>query len=114
MRFDMMRVRQNGWVVPRHNAGMLRIVRGAFHLDDKNVPELRRTSRVASFHVDGGNEVLQLYDAGLMKASSNMMVISGFEREDNGARVVDYAQTWILVECEGEVPEPSRGPAFPR
>lgn len=113
MKFDMMRVRQNGWVVPRHNAGMLRIVRGAFHLADKNMPELRRTSRVASFHVEGG-EVLQLYDAGLMHASAEMLVVSGFEREDNGARVVDYAQTWILVECEGDVPEPTRGPAFSR
>lgn len=109
----MMRVRENGWVVPRHNAGMLRIVRGSFYLADKHIPEINRTTRAAAFHVDNGPR-LELFDAVLIRATPDMMILNGFERDDNGVRVVDYAQTWVLAECKGETPEPTRGPPFPR
>lgn len=110
----MVRVRKDGWVVPRHNAGMLRAVRGSLTLADMLVPKLRRHSRTASFLTDYG-ETMLLHDAQLVHASTEQWVLTGFEQsEGNPEHVVDYAQTWVLTECEGAEPEASRGPAHLR
>lgn len=100
--------------MPRHNAGLLRAVRGSFSMRDVRDPRLNRHVRTASFHCQGG-EVLHLSDASLVHATSEMLVINGFEQGITaGCQVVDYAQSWILMEVEGEGAQPSRGPAFPR
>lgn len=109
----MMRVRENGTVVPRHNVGMLRTVRGVLNVSDQNFPELRRHARVARFTTEQG-DVITLVDVALMHATRETLVLSGFERGLNGGKSVDYAQTWVLVDCEGDKPEGSRGPAFVR
>ena len=109
----MMRVRDHGWVVPRHNAGMLRAVRGQLYLRDVLFPDLRRHVRVAEFHVKEG-QLLTLMDAMLMHASPDRLVLSGFERVLVGMKETDFAQTWVLVECEGHEPVATRGPPFVR
>ncbi|MDT8992768.1 hypothetical protein RQP54_17985 [Curvibacter sp. APW13] len=109
-----MRARQDGVVVPRHNAGMLRAVRGTFLLRDVRDTRLNRHVRTAMFHCQDG-QILRLSDACLVHASAEMLVINGFEQGTNaGCQVVDYAQSWILMEVEGEGAQPSMGPAFPR
>lgn len=114
VQFDMMRARQKGVVVPRHNVGMLRAVRGTLVLRDVRDARLNRYVRTASFHCSSG-EVLSLSDACLVHASSEMLVINGFEQDTNVAcQVVDYAQSWILMDVDGVQPEPSMGPPFPR
>ncbi len=77
------------------------------------VPELHRHVRTATFRCDGG-ECLELLDAMLMHLKDDRMVLSGFERIDNGVRTTDYAQTWILSLPEGDEPEATRGPPFLR
>ncbi|CAM8643469.1 hypothetical protein MCEMSEM18_03569 [Comamonadaceae bacterium] len=81
---------------------------------DVRDPRLHRHVRTAAFHCQNG-EVLHLSDACLVHATSEMLVINGFEQGiTDGCQVVDYAQSWILMEVEGEGAQPSRGPAFPR
>jgi hypothetical protein len=109
----MLRVRENGVVVPRHNVGMLRPVRGQLLVHDKRFPDINRVSRVAEFLIDGA-ETLTLLDANLVHATQEMLVLTGFERAYVNTELTDFAQTWVLSECVGETPEGSRGPPFPR
>lgn len=93
---------------------MLRAVRGTFLLRDVRDARLNRHVRTACFHCQDG-EILYLSDACLVHATSEMLVINGFEQgTNNGCQVVDYAQSWILMEVQGERAQPSMGPAFPR
>ncbi|MDP2367178.1 hypothetical protein [Rhodoferax sp.] len=72
-------------------------MRGEFHLADERVPELGRSSRVASLQVLGdGKPRLALFDAALMHADSTRLVLSGFERECVNAQLVDVSQTWVM------------------
>jgi len=90
----MIRVRLDGIVQPRHSVGLQRAVRGVLRVADGKLPDLRRTSRMASFKVDGKDEVLTMYDVAIVHATEETIVLSGFERGlTNGLREVDYAQT---------------------
>lgn len=113
MKFDMMRVRDNGTIVPRHNVGMLRTVRGTLHVGDERISDLKRFVRIATFRTEQG-EALKLLDVMLMSATAERLVLSGFERGTCGNRDVDYAQTWVLIDCLGEEPMGTRGPPFER
>jgi len=113
VKFDMMRVRKNGVVVPRHNCGMMRVVRGTFDVREVRHADLQRHVRTAVFRTESG-EHLELLDATMMHASADTWVLSGFERDDSRVIPVDYAQTWILTEPVGDVPEPTMGPKFLR
>lgn len=77
------------------------------------VPELQRHVRTAKFLCEGG-ESLELLDAVLMHLKDDCMVLSGFERVDDGLVKTDFAQTWVLTEPIGDTPEATRGPAFLR
>lgn len=109
----MVRVRENGVVVPRHLVGLLRAVRGRLLVHDVRVPELNRTSRIAEFVTDSA-DALRLVDANLIHATADMLVLNGFEQLYVNTRLTDYAQTWVLTECEGDTPQGTRGPPFPR
>ena len=113
MRFDMMRVRQAGIVVPRHNMGMLRTVRGTLLVGDKHFSDLHRHARVATF-VTECRQTLELIDASLVHATAETIVLTGFERDSSSGRDVDFAQTWVLVECVGDKPDGTMGPKFMR
>lgn len=101
-------------MVPRHLVGRLRVVRGEFHLADERVPDLGRSSRVASLQVVGqAKQRLALYDAALMRADSTRLVLSGFERELVNAQWVDFSQTWVMQLPTPDPPCATRGPPFP-
>ena len=109
----MIRVRENGVVVPRHLVGRLRPVRGCLLVRDMRIPELNRISRIAEFLADGV-ERLRMIDASLVHATEETIVLTGFEQILVDAKLTDFAQTWVLTECEGTMPEGTRGPPFSR
>lgn len=111
MKFDMMRARIDGRVVPRHTTGQLRTVRGELYLKDEFHPDLNRYSRTGTFRCEDGQQ-LKLLDVTLMHASPTMLTLSGFERGDRNCIPIDFAQTWVLKECIGPEPEGSIGPPF--
>ena len=114
MLFDVVRVKELGRVVPRHLVGRLRVVRGEFHLADERIPELGRSSRVASLQVQGDDAPrLALFDAMLMRADATRLVLSGFERVWVDAQLVDFSQTWVMELATGETACATRGPPFP-
>lgn len=113
----MIRVRNHGVLVPRHNVGLQRAVRGELHVRDEIRPDLHRRSRTASFRANGsGDALIHMYDVQLMHVTDEMMVLSGIETDfnHNGSLQADYAQTWILRHVEGDKPLGSMGPAFLR
>lgn len=111
----MVRVRNKGVVVPRHNVGLQRAVRGQLQVRDELRPDLNRHSRTALFRPDESpDEVIKLYDAQLMHVTDEMMVLSGFEADFNQSGVLpaDYAQSWVLRQVEGPEPMGSGGPPY--
>jgi hypothetical protein len=115
LHWDMMRARNKGRIVYRHMSGLLRIVRGRLFLKSINVPALGRASFTASFQCDvcGLDDPLPLHDAHLVHADETRLVLSGYECISDLDREVHFGQTWVLMPCEGDVPEASRGPPFP-
>jgi hypothetical protein len=115
LRWDMMRARDRGVIVYRHMPGLLRVVRGVLVLAARDVPALGRASFTATFTCDvrGRDDPLPLHDAHLVHADASRLVLSGYECVAEMGRDTHYAQTWVLVGCEGEEPEATRGPAFP-
>jgi hypothetical protein len=111
----MMRARDRGKIVYRHMPGLLRIVRGRLILKAVSVPALARPSFTAIFRCDvtGPDDPPPLHDAHLVHADETRLVLSGYEVIADLDREVHYGQTWVLMPCEGEVPEASRGPPFP-
>ena len=88
-------------------------MRGYFLVKDELVSELNRYTRMGTFICDNGQQ-LKLFDASLMHASHTMLTISGFERGDRNGIDIDFAQTWVLKECEGTEPQGTMGPPFAR
>jgi hypothetical protein len=110
-----MRARDRGRVVYRHLAGLLRVVRGSLMLKAVSVAALGRPSITATFMCDtaGPDDPLPLHDAHLVHADETRLVLSGYECVVDLDRETHYGQTWVLMPCEGEVPEATRGPPFP-
>jgi hypothetical protein len=115
LRWDMMRARDHGRIVYRHMSGLLRVVRGRLILKGVNVPALGRSSITATFMCDmaGPDDPPSLHDAHLVLADETRLVLSGYEAIADLDREVHYGQTWVLLPCEGERPEATRGPPFP-
>lgn len=111
----MMRARMKGQVVYRHMPGLLRVVRGTLLLKAQDVPALGRPSFTATFMTEtkAKDDPLPLHDAHLVHADATRLVLSGYEGIEEMGRETHFAQTWVLVACEGERPEASRGPPFP-
>ncbi|GEM_PF-2925082 len=115
LRWDMMRARHNGRIVYRHMPGLLRIVRGRLLLKAVPVAALGRSSFTATFICDcnGTDDPPPLHDAHLVHADGTRLVLSGYECITDVDRETRYGQTWVLMPCEGVMPEASRGPPFP-
>jgi hypothetical protein len=111
----MMRARDHGRIVYRHMSGLLRVVRGQFMLKSVSVPALGRSSITATFMCDsaGKDDPPPLHDAHLVHTDETRLVLSGYECIADADRETHYGQTWVLMPCEGEMPEVSRGPPFP-
>lgn len=112
----MIRARVDGVVVPRHNVGMQRAVRGTLRVADEWVPNLSRHVRTATFNVEvpPDQDRLQLHDVQLIHATPDTLVLSGFEHGlTRGLQPCDFAQTWVLREPEGTEPVGSMGPPYP-
>lgn len=98
--FDLRRVRQQGWVLPRFCSCMLRPVRGVLRVTEQRLNDMHRSARVAEL-LDPATghplaDVPPLIDAVLLAADGAGLTITGVERILEGERVIDYAQTWLL------------------
>jgi hypothetical protein len=115
LRWDMLRARDHGRIVYRHLSGLLRVVRGRLMLKTVSIPALGRASITAKFICDttGPDDPPPLQDAHLVHADETRLVLSGYECITDLDREVHYGQTWVLMPCEGAIPEASRGPPFP-
>lgn len=98
--FDLRRVRQQGWVLPRFRSCMLHPVRGILRVSEQRLHDMHRSTRVAEL-LDPATrqphpDVPPLIDAVLLAADGAGLTITGVERIREGERVIDYAQTWLL------------------
>jgi hypothetical protein len=111
----MMRARDRGRIFYRHLAGLLRVVRGSLMLKAVSVAALGRPSITATFVCDtaGRDDPPPLHDAHLVHADETRLILSGYECIADADRETHYGQTWVLMPCEGDAPEASRGPPFP-
>lgn len=93
-------LRDAGWILPRYRHAFGQPFEGIFSLREERVVALNRHTRVATLQqVDTMAPVagiLPLYDAVLQRATADEWVLTGFEQIDNGLRVVDTAQTWLV------------------
>lgn len=95
------RLRDAGWALPRHRHGFGQLYEGIISLQEEMVPALHRHARVAKLLdvrtgalVDG---VGSLYDAVLLRATADEWVVAGVERIEQGMRIIDVAQTWLIT-----------------
>ncbi len=108
MFFELIRVREKGWVLPRHRLATMPRLRGLLSVDEQLDQSLNRTVRVAVF-IDTRTkrpiaEVLPLFDVTLLRATPEYISLSGFERIHDmlAQRDYDYAQSWVLYSTEDE------------
>lgn len=96
---QVLRVRESGSVIPRHNLAFVKPFEGVFTLHEERVPDLNRHSRVARLlNPQVGTPVLpELYDAALLRATADEWVVTGFERVEQRLKLVDCAQTWVIT-----------------
>lgn len=110
MEFFITLVRQEGWVIPRHEHYMRDRWRGKVLIGDSALQQgrmdLGRSSRLARV-VDGvelrdskpyiGPAPPPLYDVTVIAMTADYIVLSGFERITSpvGGQK-DYAQSWVL------------------
>ncbi len=83
--------------MPRWQLASIVCVPGHLLIDEKRVPELGRTVRVARFTnpINLGHMLWpELLDVQILKVQPTWLVLSGFEHEGIGE--VDVAQTWLL------------------
>ena len=94
-------LRDSGWVLPRHRLAFGKPFEGIFSLQEQHVPSLNRHSRVATLvQADGIAQVpgiATLYDATLLRATADEWVVTGFERLEQAAKVMDVVQTWLIT-----------------
>lgn len=107
MIFELVRVRDKGWVLPRFRLAMLERVRGHLSIDEQHDQELNRTVRVATL-LDTKTmrplDIPPLYDVAIVKVSKSYMSLSGFERihDKTQTKDFDYAQSWVLYESDND------------
>jgi len=107
MLFEIVRVRDHGWVLPKFRQALLTRVRGHLSIDEQHDTELNRTVRLARM-LDSQSmrplDIPALYDPVILKVAKSFMVLSGFERihDRDMMRDFDYAQTWVLYETQSD------------
>lgn len=101
MVFEVEFTRQEGWILPRFRACMIRLVRANVQIEDVVDPDLRRLTRVASlFDPDSGERLdfPSLFDVQITAMKKGFMALSGVERVQQPlvGKTVEYAQSWVL------------------
>lgn len=95
----VVRLRDCGKVVPKHNLAFVKPFVGVLTLDEQHVPALNRHALVATIrHPDTGAPlpgIEPLIDARLVRATADEWVLTGFERATIGMDECDCAQSWI-------------------
>lgn len=107
--YELIRVRDRGWALPRHRWAFGQKPRGEVSIDEIFDPDMQRHSKVARLLAPAGApsiDVPQLYDVTLLRMTRGLIVLAGFERlvDESGQRAYDYAQTWLLYEVPAEMP----------
>ena len=95
----VVRLRDAGRVIPRHNLAFVAPLRGVLTLREEPVPALNRHALIATLcdpdtgaGIDG---LTPLIDARLVRAMADEWVLTGFERVMIGMQECDCAQTWL-------------------
>jgi hypothetical protein len=101
---DVLRLRDEGGLLPRFRLAFLRPVRGQLVVREEAVADLNRhalTARLLDGSVAPATDLLPpLVDAVLRHMTANEWVFTGFERIDKFDRRIDYAQTWLVTPGE--------------
>lgn len=105
MLVQVLRMWNNGILIPRWRWSAIQPVRGHLLLREGRDEFLRRTLRTAHLFEPGqGRELIPpLVDAAVLSITENRMTISGFERFEDYPTV---AQTWLI---ELTLPQPDSG-----
>lgn len=101
--FDVIRTRRHGVLLPRWQLGSLPRYRGVLVVEERRDPEFGRTLRIARL-IDMSrptDDPPWLMDSVLLQANDSRLVLTGFERIEDGITKTDYAQTWILEPVHG-------------
>lgn len=111
----MVRARENGILVPRYQVGRQRAVRGTLLVQEVQDGRLARHVRTARMMMEdiSALEPPVLRDVQLIYATSEMWVLNGFEQAEEGMRIIEYAQSWVLAPAIGPEAQGHMGPPFP-
>lgn len=107
MIYELVRVRNHGWVLPKFRQALLDRVRGHLSIDEQPDPVLNRTVRVATL-LDTKTllplDIPALIDPMILKAAKSFMVLTGIERIHDPLQNKDfeYAQSWVLHESASD------------
>lgn len=92
-------LRRKGLAVPRWQVGSLPVFRGRLVVDEIRMPDMGRSSRQALLtegdDLDG--HAPALYDTQLLRLTSEVMVLTGFEIDGSEVNEVHYLQTWWIT-----------------
>lgn len=100
---DVLRLRAEGWVLPRFRLAFLRPVRGCLVVREEPIPELNRhvmTARLQDASPVPADLLPPLRDAVLRHMKPTEWVLTGFERIAVLDREIDYVQTWLVTPAE--------------
>ena len=93
-------LREGGRVLPRYQHAFRSVARGILTLNEAQISALNRHALVATLRdTDTGAAVAgiePLLDARLIRATSDELVLTGFERVQIGLHECDCAQTWLV------------------
>lgn len=104
--YELTRVRDAGWLLPRHRHAFSTKPVGRLLVGEEYLADLARHTLTAHLldAVSGArlSEIPPLYDVRLLKWTSGLVVLAGFERipDGKGLKILDVAQTWLLNEPE--------------
>lgn len=97
---DVVRLRNAGKVVPRHNLAFVKPFVGVLTLNEERIVDLNRHSLVATLrHPDTGAPVPglnPLLDARVVRATNDEWVLTGIERVADNLIELDCAQSWLV------------------
>lgn len=98
------RLFENGRVKSAHAKVQAGRVRGILVLEERRVDEYRRTLRVAELRPQKGNQLPPLLDAEVIAATSDYLVVTGFENIAAGplGTPASVRQAWYLVPASNE------------
>ena len=96
----IVKVRESGKTIPRHNLAFTRPYCGVLTLGEERIPALNRHALVARLrHPQSGEPVSglsPLVDARLIRATCDEWILTGFEHVTANLQEIDCAQSWIV------------------